>query len=107
MRKSVFIGVAALLACAASHGASISLSGNASGWRLENYTPGGVVLWFTGSQCTNGQLVLPAGSTAADQNRLWATITTAKTTGRKMFVYYDNSNAPNACPLISFGLDAE
>ncbi len=107
MRKSFYLGVAALLACAGSHAASVSLLSNASGWRLENYTPGGVVLWYTGSQCTNGRLELPAGSTAADQKRLWATITTAKTTGRKMFVFYDNSNAPNACPLISFGLDSE
>jgi hypothetical protein len=34
------------------------ISGTAKNWRLQNYVPDNVVLWFTGSPCVNGQLTL-------------------------------------------------
>jgi len=72
-------------------------------WRLENYSPGGLVsLWYTGSTCSNGQLVLPTGSTVQESSRLFALISAAKMSNNKVFVYYNNAAA--GCPIISFGL---
>lgn len=50
---------------------------------------------------------MPTTATQADINRFWATVTIAKTAGKKRVLYYDN-NAPDAnCPIISFGFDSE
>jgi hypothetical protein len=77
-------------------------------WRLENYPGGqGTVLWFTSSPCTNGQVSFASSATQADVNRFWATVSIAKTTGKKMFLYFDNATAPGSCPIVSFGLDSE
>lgn len=111
-RLSIARQLAALLTLAAQLpaclAANVSISANPATWRLDNYPAGqGVVIWFTGSKCTNGQLTLPAGSTAGDANRLWATVSLAKANGRKMFIYYSDTNAPAGCPIASFGFDAE
>lgn len=98
-----------LLACIAPAQSAMTLVTNSpSAWRMENYAgPSGVTIWFTSSPCSAGQVTFGSSATQADMNRLWATVTTAKTTGRKMFLYFDNANAPASCPIISFGLDAE
>jgi hypothetical protein len=69
-------------------------------WLVQNYVPGSVVLWFTGSSCAGGSLVLPANATPSDHARLYATIMSAKISGAKIFVYYDNTDA---CKITSFG----
>jgi hypothetical protein len=71
-------------------------------WRLENYVASGVVLWFTSSTCTNGQLSLPANSVKADHDRLFATISLAKATGKKAFVRYTSDGS--SCLIARFGL---
>jgi hypothetical protein len=75
-------------------------------WRLQNYVGGtGVTLWFTPSHdstnaaCVYGKMYLPSTATAADHERLWSVITTAKLTGRLVFIYYDDS--PATCGRIS------
>lgn len=74
-----------------------------TGWKLENYSPGGLVsLWFTGSTCSNGQLTLPTGSTVQESSRLFAMISAAKMSNHRVFVYYNNAAA--GCPIVSFGL---
>jgi hypothetical protein len=99
----------ALLACALLGGAAVSqaqslvsLSAVPTAWRLENYVAGGVVLWYTGSTCTNGNLSLPANSVKADHDRLYATISLAKAVGKKAFVYYTNNGT--SCLIASFGM---
>lgn len=98
-----------LLACALLYGAvasqaqtAQSVSAVPTAWRLENYVAGGVVLWYTPSTCANGQLSLPASAVKADHDRLFATISLAKATGKKAFVYYSNSGS--SCLIVSFGM---
>lgn len=62
------------------------------------------MLYFSGSACTNGKLSLASSATTADANRLFATVALAKTSGQRLFVFYDDSLAPGACNVISFGL---
>lgn len=81
-------------------------SNSPSAWRIENDASDAVVRWFTNSTCSSGQVMFGAGATKADLNRFWATVTSAKVTVAKMFLYYDNSNAPASCPAVSFGLEA-
>jgi hypothetical protein len=71
-------------------------------WRLENYVAGGVVLWFISSICTNGQLSLPVNSVKTDHDRLFATISLAKATGKKAFVRYTSDGS--TCLIASFGM---
>lgn len=72
-------------------------------WRIENYVPGTVVIWYSGSNCGAGQqLSLPSSATAIDHSRLLATIAAAKAGSLKIFVIYDNAIA--GCPITSFGI---
>ena len=83
----------------------IFLKQNPTAWRLQNYIPDGVVIWFSGSSCANGQLTLPVTATTEDKNRLWSTVMAAKVSGREIYVYYDTENTPGACMINSFGLE--
>jgi hypothetical protein len=106
MRK--LLATSLLFACLGSaQGAMTLVTNSPAVWRLENYAGQGVTMWFTSSPCPNGQISFAPSATQADFNRLWATVSIAKTTGRKMFLYYDNTNAPTSCPIVSFGLDSE
>lgn len=106
MRK--LLSASLLATCLGSaHGAQTPITSNPTAWRLENYAGGVVVLWFTSSPCPSGQITFGPSASPADANRLWATVSVAKTTGRKMFLTYDNANAPTVCPIVSFGLDSE
>ena len=73
-----------------------------TGWLVQNYVPGSVVLWFTPSNCPSGLLQLPASATASDHARLYSTVMAAKLTNSKMFLYYESSGG--SCQISSFGL---
>lgn len=77
------------------------ISGIAKKWRLQNYVPDNVVLWFTGSPCVNGSLELPANATKADRDRLFATVSLSKATDKPMFVFYTVNSG--ICTISSFG----
>ena len=105
---SALMGTCALVARPAAEAAVVSMVAVPNAWRMETYVgaAGGnnVMLWFTGSPCTNGSLQMSSPS-EQDKNRLWATVMAAKLANRRMFVYFDNANAPASCPMISFGMD--
>jgi hypothetical protein len=87
---------------------SVQITQVPTAWRLENYPSSaadGVVLWFTGSSCTNGGIRLRPGASIKDQDRLYMTIALGKTAARKVFVRYSVEN--NACVIDSFGLIEE
>jgi|EndMetStandDraft_4_1072995.scaffolds.fasta_scaffold00838_5 hypothetical protein len=86
--------------------ASVRIAESPAAWRLENYPGGIVTAYFTSVPCSSGQIVFGANAVPADLNRFWATVSLAKATGQKMFVYYENANAPSTCVITSFGLDA-
>lgn len=78
------------------------LSGSAKLWRLANYVPSTLALFYTGSVCAPGKLVLPANASEGDRDRLYSTISLSKTTNRPVFVYY-SVNGGN-CEISSFGM---
>lgn len=72
-------------------------------WRLQDYGGGMINLWFTGSPCTNGQLVLLQSAPEGTKDRLWSLILTAKVSNRPVGIYYhfDGTN----CVIDSFYTD--
>ncbi len=70
---SIAMGVACLSTADAA-----TVSGVPTTWRLQNYAPNNVVLWYTGSTCTTGKLVFQTGTSPDDTNRLWSMVLSAK-----------------------------
>ena len=71
-----------------------------SGWKLENYPGGPVVVWSTGAPCNSGQLALPSSATADDINRFWSLVLSAMIAQQQLFVRYDTTT----CIIASFGM---
>lgn len=101
MKRVLCAGLLLGAACV-SHAEVVMMVAVPSAWRLENYSPGQVVVWYSGSSCVNGQLTLPPTAPAADHGRLYATILAAKTTSAKVFVRYESTSP--GCPIASFGM---
>lgn len=100
MKKLLFLF---LFTCHAAYAETVFLGDQVpTNWRVQNYLPGFVVLWFTGSSCPSGGLMLAPTATPADHARLYATVMSAKIGNAKIFVYYDNST--RECYISSFGL---
>ena len=74
-------------------------------WRLQSYG-GSTVLWYTGSPCYNGQLLLNSSWSVDQSKLLWATIMAAKASRLPVFVYYVVDSSGN-CIITSFGLDTQ
>lgn len=76
---------------------------NTSGWKLENYVPNNLVLWFVDTtNCgANGGISFPTSAVDADRNRLVTVIATAKAGGVKVFLRYNVSGS--SCTFNSFG----
>jgi len=87
--------------------ANVPISATPTAWRLQNCTGDGVVAWFTGSTCTNGQLTFSSNATNDDKNRFWSVIMAAKVAGKPVVVYYEDSAAPAQCIITSFLLKEE
>ncbi|KOP26167.1 hypothetical protein AMR41_12990 [Hapalosiphon sp. MRB220] len=81
---------------------TLIVSGVAKTWRLENYVPDNVVIWYSGSACASGQLILPASATKEDRDRLFTTVSLSKTTDRPIFVNYVINSG--ICNIVSFGM---
>jgi hypothetical protein len=111
MKKSSFRRLAALacasvLAATAAGAASASqyqVVGAVNSWRLQSYQGATVALWYTGSACTNGQLLLPAGESIDRHKLLAATVLSAKAMGAKMTIGYDIING--TCTITDFAVD--
>jgi hypothetical protein len=59
--------------------------------RMQDYLDGAVDLYFTPSTCGSGLVALGASAPTDSKNRLWSLILTAKTTGKKVGIYYDST----------------
>jgi hypothetical protein len=99
------IGLTAAIGLSPLAAQEVQIAAVPTAWRVQNYVPQTVVLWFTGSTCANGQLTLPATAVKADSDRLYATVMMGKAAGKKVYVYY-TANA-GGCLINSFGLEAE
>ena len=76
-----------------------------TGWRLQSYG-GSAVLWYTGSTCMNGQLLVDSSWSFDQSKLLWATIMTAKASQIPVFVSYV-VNSSGYCIITSFSLDKQ
>jgi hypothetical protein len=101
---SIPIALAASALWSSAASSQSLISGSTATWRLQNYVPNQIVLYFTGSPCTSGSLGLPSNAVQADQDRLWALILTSKATGSPVYIYYFNNGG--VCTIASFGWDA-
>ncbi|WP_146260176.1 hypothetical protein [Rhizobium tubonense] len=102
MKKFVFL-LFILFQSAPAFAEVKSISAVPTAWKLEDYMGGSVVLWFTPSECTSGQLLLPATASTEQRNRLWSTILSAKQTQKSVFVYYNSISSQ--CIISSYGAD--
>ena len=96
----LLLALLAILGVSNAQASPASLTAIPTNWRLEDYAGGDVRLYFAGSPCANGALLLQ-GATEAERNRLWALILAAKLSNHGVFVYYESTN----CAIISFGMD--
>jgi len=85
--------------------AQIVISAPATNWRVVDYIPQGLTIFFSGSQCANGLLTLPSNAVQNDKNMLLATIATSKAIGTPVIVYYNYTASPQSCVITIFGLD--
>ena len=72
-----------------------------SSWKLENYSGNNVVVWYSGTTCTNGLLQFKNSATIEDKNRFWSTVLSAKVANKVMFVRWDDTDG---CKIDSFGM---
>ncbi len=100
--KKIVVALSLLAAVAGTPAvaAEALLEGDPATWRLQNYVPNDVKVFFSGSPCQYGRLQFPASATTQDKDRFFSMVLTARSTGRNMGVYYDNVS----CDIWSFYL---
>ncbi|WP_410209744.1 hypothetical protein [Aquirhabdus sp.] len=99
MLKKIFIVGLAYAMSPFANAAIVSMEAVPTAWRLQQYTGGDLVAWFTPATCASGQIKMPAGE--AQRNRFWALILTAKATSNKVVIEYDNAAS---CTITSFSM---
>ena len=80
-------------------GSTKSMTKVPTGWKMENYFGGNLVVFSSGSACKNGRLSFPSHATVHDKNRFWSLILSSKATKSKVFVIYKDDSL---CTLVSF-----
>jgi len=68
-------------------------------WRLQDYAGGQMNIYYAGTPCTYGLLVM--AGTSDKNNRFWSMIMSAKIAGKMVGIYY---NPTNSCTVTSFYL---
>jgi len=97
---SVFFA-AHFMMCNCASAAEVYISAVPTNWRLQNYIPDTLAIYFSSSSCApNGYLLMPANATKADRDRLYNTIMAAKLAKRPVFILYESTT----CTINSFGL---
>jgi hypothetical protein len=51
--------------------ALVQVNAQPAAWRVENYPGDGLVIWYTGAPCGQGQLIFDSTFSKADLNRFW------------------------------------
>jgi len=103
MHRGVRYFCASLILVCAIHAPAIAdqvVEEDVQGWRLQNYVPGTVLVYFTSSPCVSGMLSFPTSATSDDKNRFWSLVLTAKATGKKVGVYYETVSG--SCQITSY-----
>jgi hypothetical protein len=101
MKKiAVALSLLAAVAGTPAVAAEALLEGDPATWRLQNYVPNNIMVFFTGSPCQYGRMQFSSAATVQDKDRFFSMVLTARSTGRKMGVYYDDVS----CDIWSFYL---
>jgi hypothetical protein len=98
--SALSLGLTAFLAPASANAAQDLLEAVPTSWRMQDYMAGGLYVYYTGSPCAQGVLVVPSSATVDSVNRFWSLITTAKSLGKTVGVYFDSTT----CNVSSFYL---
>jgi hypothetical protein len=99
---SVVVAVTTFCCQPAAAQTLIGIQGSPAAWRLQNYVGTGPALYFTGSSCSQGQILFPPGTATDDINRFWALLVAAKIAGQDVGIYYYVSGT--SCYIESFYL---
>lgn len=81
-----------------------NLEATPTSWCLQDYNDGGITLFFTGSSCYQGQLILPSTANNDSKQRLWSIVVTGKAAARPVGIYYHYDSSAGACLIDSFYL---
>lgn len=100
MKKLKLALLSAAISVAGPALADVNIEGNPQNWRLQNYVPGMVNIYYSGSSCLNGMLTFPRDAPDADKNRFWSLVLTAKSTGKSIGIYYETING--RCNITSY-----
>ncbi|MBW8859251.1 MAG: hypothetical protein JF570_05825 [Caulobacter sp.] len=101
MKQILALGLSAIALFTASTAlADANIESTVIGWRLQNYVPNNLVVYYTGSPCTSGSLTFGPAATADDRNRFYSLILTARSTGKKIGVFYETVSG--GCQIQSF-----
>ena len=93
----------ALLGAECASASQYQITSTVNSWRIQSFSKTQIVLWYTGSICSNGGLFLP-DTASADRNKLLAAmVISAKVAGAKMVMGYDV--ADGRCTISDFGMD--
>jgi hypothetical protein len=92
---------AAATVCSAASANTIETTANS--WLVQDYPSGqGIVLWYTGSSCTNGQLLFNVGEPVERHNRLLAMVLAVKAMNAR--VHLDYNIVGSSCITQDFGV---
>lgn len=106
--KKILLGAkclmsAALIACSVATTtpalADTRIEAYPSAWLLQDYLNGDIALYYTGSTCVSGQLILGGNVPAESRARFWSMLLTAVASNRKVGVYYSSG-----CYITNFYL---
>jgi hypothetical protein len=83
-----------------SFAADVMVEAVPTNWRMEDYLGGAIDIWYSGSSCANGHMVLSAATPADVRSRFWSLVLTAKATGKYIGVFYDDTSS--SCLITHF-----
>jgi hypothetical protein len=87
----------------ASAASAASVTAVPTAWKLQSYGTTGPVLWYTGSSCDTGQIVMDPSWSADQAKLLWATVMTAKASLLPVTIDY-TVNSLGQCVITDFAL---
>lgn len=76
--------------------ADTQITGTPATWRMQDYLDGNIVLYYTGSSCADGYLVLIANT--EPRARFWSLLLTAAANNKSVGVLYN----PSTCYISNF-----
>ncbi len=87
LRSTMLIGLS-FLAEGAEAQTVANIEAVPSAWRLQDYSDGSISIYFTGSPCPSGHLVLQSTVSEGVKERLWSTVMAGKLAKQPVGIFY-------------------